>query len=195
MKHICFDIDDCLNFLTYNWLNYYKLYNECDIECEQLVENPPHKILEISKKEYLEFLNEFRFDSYENLIPNIEILNWFEKCGDKAYFSVLTSVPRKYASISAEWVLRYFGNWIQSINFIYSKRENDNSIRYFSNKGEWINWFGKVDFFIDDSEKNLQEATMLNPDLICYCPKCPWNSGEDIEVILEKLKWEIQKEV
>ena len=146
-----------------------------------------HKILKISRKEYLNSLDKFREEKYLSLQPRQEILEWFKQYGNKFYHIVLTSVSRKCAEKSVFWIIKYFGDWIQSVNFVYSEREDDNSIKYFNNKSEWIEWFGKVDYFIDDNEKSLKEAKILNPSLITFCPKQLWNSGEDIEDILDKL--------
>ena len=118
-------------------------------------------------------------------------MDWFEQYGNNFHHIALTSVPRKFSYLSAYWIAKYFGNWIRSINFVYSKRGDDNNFQYFKNRGEFLQWFGYVDIYIDDNEKNLEESKELNPELICLCLKQSWNNGMKIDEILKKLNKEI----
>ena len=183
-KTIVWDVDDVLNILMEEYVLFLKsTYNIKHID---LHTNPP-LIVGMNKDEYLSSLDEFRLKYYDKLIIEATVFDWFKKYGNNFHHIALTTTPRKTADLSAKWIMRYFGDWIQSINFIFSKREDDSNVEYFKSKGEWIRWFGKVDYFIDDNEKNINEAKILNPDLICGCPKQPWNNGISLKEILDNL--------
>jgi 5'(3')-deoxyribonucleotidase len=184
-KIIVWDVDDVLNNLTRDFFHVYALGYQKNIKYEDLIKYDFYDILQMTKAEYLYELDRYRLFSYT--LQNEHILNWFKKYGNNFYHIALTATPRKIASLSVKYVMEIFGNWIQAVNFVYSKRDDDNSIEYFKSKGEWLKWFGKADFFIDDNEQNLEKAKELNPELTCYCPKQPWNNGIPIEEILENL--------
>jgi hypothetical protein len=180
---VVFDIDDVLNNLMYDWLLYFNINNN-SFKYDDIIENPPYKILKISKKKYLESLDNFREEKYLSLRPNRDILEWFEKYGDNFHFAALTSTPRKFASISAFWAMKYFGNWVRSFNFIPSKRDGTLDIVYDELKADWL-YRNHADIFIDDSFENCKNAVELGIE--SYVLKQPWNNGFELEDILERL--------
>lgn len=190
MLHICFDIDDVLNSLMEKWLITYNHRNLKKFKYEQIIENPPYEILGISKQEYLTFLDEYRLYSYLFLEPNKEILNWFKENENKAHFSVLTATPSSCSHISANWVMTYFKDYIRTFAFIPSGRENIKDIVYDKSKADWL-IRNNADIFIDDNEKNINEAK--EKGIKSYLVKQPWNSGENITTILDKLTEDINK--
>jgi hypothetical protein len=198
MLHICWDIDDVLNDLTKEWFNDYCKKNEkfnhiiIKEKYQDLIQNPPHKILKINKLFYLNSLDYYRYNLYTYLKPNQKILDWFKKNGHKAHFSVLTMTPGGYADIVAKWLFSYFGLWIRSFNFIPSEREGKQEPIYDGTKANW-NIRNKTDIFIDDSEKNIYETKSRCPKVKTILYKQPWNNGIEVEKVLQILDEEIEK--
>ena len=81
MLTIAWDIDDVLNSLMLEWLKYFTTETEATVLYQELLKNPPHKILGITKQDYLASLDNYRGQFYQNLQPRQEILNWFEEFG------------------------------------------------------------------------------------------------------------------
>lgn len=190
MKTIIWDIDDVLNDLMHQWFNNYKFsHNLCIVDnYEEIIDNPPYELFNISKDNYLHSLDIFRKQNFKLLKPKKEILDWFEQYGSITENIVLTATPISCVSYSAEWLFRYFGEWIISFHFIPSYRNNSYETIYYKNKGELIKSLNKKDIiFIEDNEKNIREAKKLNPDIKTFCVKQPWNTGRKVKDILEEL--------
>lgn len=72
MLTIAWDVDDVLNNFMYDWLNKEWLTENplSSVVFKNLTENPPKRILKISKNEYLNSLDKFRFEKYfEEVFP------------------------------------------------------------------------------------------------------------------------------
>ena len=164
-------------------------YKGPKIQYEQIVQNPPHDILGISKEKYLQTLDKFRTMMYFTLKPNQEILNWFEKNGSKAHFSVLTATPSSCVTFSSRWIFDNFGKWIRTFAYIPSKREGVNDLVFDSTKADWL-VRNHVNIFIDDSPKNIIEVQVRSDNKInCYLVKQPWsNEGMPISDILKEIE-------
>lgn len=175
MITIAWDVDDVLNNLTADWLVDSKIQ---DGELATFSVNPPHEILGISKADYLASLDEFRQRCYAQLEPEPMFLDWFQENGDKYHSIVLTAVPYQSASRSAEWVIRNFGRWIRSFNYVPSFRAYDVIPDYHSSKGDFLDWFGDVDLFIDDSEENIEKARAFGIKSLLF-PR-PWNRNCEV---------------
>lgn len=189
MITICWDVDDVLNNLMQEWFTYYKYINldKYDNICfNNLIENSPNDILSITKKEYLESLDYFRMNYYKDLKPNEIIYEWFKEKGHLSRHMVLTATPLSCCNISAEWVMRYYGKWIRSFNFIPSPRENDSSVIYYKSKMEYLKRTN-VDIFVDDNEETINEVNKYILQIKTFCPKMPWNNGilSDVELLNE----------
>lgn len=191
MYTIVFDIDDVLNDFMYRWFLWYRLHNKLCIirKYEEIIENPPYNVLEISKERYLISIDTYRKESFYVLKPNEDIIEWFEQHGDKVESIALTSIPLDCASISAEWTLRNFGQWIRTLAVIPSCRRLQHCIEYHKNKGEFIKGLNRENIlFLDDDEKNIKDVESLKlKNTETFCVKQPWNSGKKLKKVLEEL--------
>lgn len=179
MKTIVWDVDDVLNDLMRVWFEQFWLpvHHACKIAYQEIRENPPHRLLEVTKEEYLKSLDDFRLSGlYHQLKPVKEVRNWFAKNGAKSRHVALTKVPVVASPVSASWVLTHFGKWIRSFHFIPSKREGGDVHQYDENKGTYLNYFGKADLLIDDTLENIEAARGLGVKRIIF-PR-PWNSSK-----------------
>lgn len=196
MLTIAWDIDDVLNDLMYAWYTYKWLpeHPACDIDYNQLLENPPHNILKVKKEEYLSSLDEFRLsDGYEKIKPCLKILTWFKQHGSRTRHIALTAVPSSSASVSAAWVIKHFGKWIRTFHFIPSYRDDKDDIEYDKTKTEYIKWCDKIDILIDDNQNNISGLDDIGKKGIVVSK--PWNkSDQDIDQVLTKITKIIERE-
>ncbi len=170
---VAWDVDDVLNSLTKEWFTEYKKRHKPGLTFADLVSNPPHNILNISKEEYLASLDSFRSRHFMDLSPKKELLSWFEGHGHKFRHIALTATPFRFASVSADWVMGHFGKWIRSFNFVPSPRAGSSYPSYDDNKGAFLNWLGNVDIFIDDNEANIMSTKAFGIRNILF--PAPWN--------------------
>jgi hypothetical protein len=178
MITIAWDVDDILNDLMHRWLidKWLPEHPECKICFEQITQNSPEHIIKSTKEEYQLSLDVFRLSgAYLQLEPNPGILAWFEEFGGKARHIALTSVPLKAAHISADWVMKNFGKWIRSFNFVPSLRAGDLAPEYDRGKADYLKWLNKIDVLVEDSEENILEATGLGVRGILVGK--PWNKS------------------
>lgn len=190
MVTIAWDIDDVLNELMRFWLEKAWLpKHPSTIRYNEITENPPHKLLEVSKEEYLNSLDEFRLSTqYRKMQPVPEVKNWFLNYGKLFRHVAITAVPVHAAYVSAEWVLRHFGVWIRMFHFVPSLRKGQRIPQYDKSKKDFLRWFGKVDIFIDDNDANIQGCRNLGIKGILF-PR-PWNRSrltisETLEMLME----------
>jgi hypothetical protein len=177
MKTIAWDVDDTLNDFTRLWFNnwWLPMQENVTLNYSQLIENPPNRLLNISKSEYLASIDSFRVaEMAVNVKPLRQVFNWFQKHGEKARHIALTAIPLVNAPISAAWVMKYFGRWIRSYNVIPSVRADYHVPVYDRSKIEFLNWFGNVDILVEDNEANLVSAR--NAGYITLGIPQPWNS-------------------
>lgn len=190
MLTIAWDIDDCLNELMRLWFEekWIPEHPACGLKYPDIKENPPHKLLGVSEEAYLNSLDEFRESlSYRNMPPNPEVKAWFSHNGGSFRHIALSAVPAHAANISAEWLMRHFGAWIRTFHFVPSLREESSSGLYDRSKKDFLRWFGKVDIFIDDSERNIRDSQELGIKGLLF-PR-PWNSSKlTVKEILGKLQ-------
>ena len=189
MLTIAWDVDDVLNNFISDW---YKMKWTVEnpnskIKFEELKDNPPHKSLGITKLDFLKSLDEFRVtEEFQNIPPKQEILDWFKKYGNLARHIALTAVPLAHAGLSANWVIKYFGSWIRSFNFVPSYREAHDIHYYDNSKGEFLDWFKNVDIFVEDNETNFNDAEAIG--IKGFLVNKPWNSNDkNIMEVLEEL--------
>lgn len=178
MITIAWDIDDVLNDLMGQWLmNKWLLEHPgCKLAFEQITENTPERIIGCALEEYQKSLDEFRLsESYPLLEPNQEVLAWFKKKGNQARHIALTGVPVSCAHMSAEWLMRNFGSWIRSFNFVPSLRKEDRSPKYDYSKADYLKWLNKIDILVEDSQENIEQAQNLGIKGMLI--KRPWNKG------------------
>jgi hypothetical protein len=188
MKTIVWDVDDVLNDLMRRWFEskWLQEHAGCTVSYEMIVENPPDRILGISHDEYLYSLDSFRLSAMQQLLPVPEVLNWFNKYGHHFRHIALTANPFCAASGSAEWVIRHFGYWIRSFNFVPSMRKTQPENIYDLTKADYLCWWGKADFFVDDNPVHVQAAREIG--ITSFLMPRPWNSNpSSITETLESL--------
>jgi phosphoglycolate phosphatase-like HAD superfamily hydrolase len=189
MKTIAWDVDDTLNNFTRTWFLDWWLprQGKITLNYSQLIENPPSRLLGINKSEYLSSLDAFRISETAGKVkPLDQVLDWFQKHGDKTRHIALTATPLIAAPISAAWVMKHFGRWIRSYNVIPSTRVGQRIPVYDRSKAEFLNWFGKVDILVEDNKANLESAQ--NAGYITIGIPQPWNDiQESLEDILTQL--------
>lgn len=175
MKTIAWDIDDVLNDLMGQWFakHWLPAHPDCPIAYGQLTENPPHRLLGVDLSEYLASLDSFRRSQAAELLPLPGVLQWFRRHGHRCRHLALTAVPLFAAGISAAWVMRHFGEWIRSFNFVPSQRPGETWPRYDQDKKEFLHWWGKPLILIDDNPENIKSATEAGVQPLLM-PR-PWN--------------------
>lgn len=178
---LVWDVDDVLNTLTWHYLENGLPSNARRIPYGDLAENPPHRLLGITKEEYLSSLDRVRAGDFYDLPPRPEITAFFAEYGACFDHVVLSAVPLRFMERSSAWVLHHFGDWIQSCFFIPSLR-SDRSVKsqLFSSKSEAVKFFGPRAVLIDDSVKNVEE-TLSSGSRALYFP-APWNPSEQIGI-------------
>jgi len=190
MLTLAWDVDDVLNDLMHLWFEkqWLPAHPDCAIKYDDLTENPPHRILEVSINEYLSSLDSFRLSKqYQEMNPVIEIKKWLIKYGSRFRHIALTTVPLHAASASSSWVFKHFGEWIRTFHVVPSKRTGQEISEYDSTKAEFLKWIGKVDIIVDDNELNIKDAEIMGIKGILM-PR-PWNKGKNaIARSLESLK-------
>jgi uncharacterized HAD superfamily protein len=186
MLTFAWDIDDTLNDLTREWLRDYSAVKAADHSFSDLKENPPHRILGISKNEYLQSLDAFRLSPrYAELKPAGAIMDWLNSYGHRARHIALTAVPLCAAHISSQWVIKHFGKWIRTYAFIPSAR-SEIIPAYDESKKNFIAWIDRVDVLIEDNEQNAGDAADLG--VKSFLIKKPWNNSKlSVEEVLIQL--------
>lgn len=178
MKTIVWDIDDVLNDLTKQWLDkcWLPSYPECAVKFEDLEENPPHRLLGISREEYLASLDAFRLSPEARaMLPDQYLMNWFRDNGLRFRHIALTARPRKTVSSAIDWVLRYFGEWFQTFSFVPAARPDQAPGHPDHDKADFLSWLGKADYFIDDNDGNVNAARDLGIKALLVSR--PWNTA------------------
>lgn len=189
MKTIIWDVDDVLNDLMYSWFKeYQRVYDpNSNLSYDDLIQNPPHEILGITLNEYKLSLDNYRnSEKGRNLKPNEQIINWLRKNGPKFRHIAITARPKQTIPFLAEWIFLHFGDWIRTLSFIPSYREDEKLPVYDKTKTDFIIWLGKVDYFIDDSEENIKAAEKIG--ITSFLFPQPWNDGKlTVKKILKKI--------
>jgi len=188
MKTIVWDVDDVLNDLMGAWFAeaWLPAHPRCPVTYGQLTQNPPHQALAVPLQEYLDSLDEFRAAHGAALVPDSRLLEWFHLHGHRFRHMALTAVPYGIADIWAGWVVKHFGHWIRSFNFVPSPRAGDAFPSYDSNKADFLKWWARADIIVDDSPAHIAAAGELGLTTFTY-PR-PWNhSSESVAVLLESL--------
>jgi hypothetical protein len=182
------DIDDVLNDLMRTWFTeeWMPGHPECRLTYSDILENPPHRTLGISKEVYFASLDAFRLsEKARGMQPNASILSWFQSYGARHRHMALTARPLDSVPYLAEWLFRHFGNYLRNFGVVPARLESG-APRYDSHKGDYLQWFGKGDCLIDDSEENIAAAERLGIESVLY-PQ-PWNRAPGtVEETLRRL--------
>jgi hypothetical protein len=188
MKTLVWDVDDVLNDLMRAWFEqgWRAEHVGCAIGYADLRTNPPHEVLGVTRRSYLDSLDRFRqSEAGDALTPNAELLAWFEAHGAKFRHIALTARPLETAPSAAAWVMRHFGRWIRVFAVVPS-RPPVNAPEYDRDKGKLLRWLGRGDALIDDSETNLAQARAVG--LTAFAWPQPWNEVRETKTeLLERL--------
>ena len=177
MLTFVWDVDDVLNHLMRTWFTDEWLpgHPACRLTYSDIRENPPHRVLGISKAEYLASLDAFRVsEKARAMMPDSAILDWFRCHGDRHRHIALTARPLASAPCLSAWVLQHFGDYLRVFGVVPTRIESGVP-RYDTSKEDFLRWFGKADLLIDDSEENIAAARSLGIRNVLY-PQ-PWNGN------------------
>jgi hypothetical protein len=183
---IVWDVDDVLNDLMLVWFTeeWAPAHPGCRLSYADIRENPPHRVLGITKSEYLASMDSFRFSlKARSMKPNAAILKWLECYGARCRHVALTARPLDSIPHLAEWVFRHFGAYFRSFGAVPA-RQDPAAPRYDNDKSDFLKWFARADLFIDDSEDNVKAAQRLGMNGVVY-PQ-PWNRSSS--TVAETLK-------
>lgn len=175
MRTIVWDLDDVLNDLMMAWFteSWRPAHPECALSYAEITENPPDRVLGISRTEYLSSLDAFRMsERARHMRPNPAVVEWLGQCGREYRHVALTARPLECAPPAAEWVFRHFGPYMRAFGVVPSRLTPGTPV-YDASKGDFLRWFGQADILVDDSEENLRSAEKLGIRGILY-PQ-PWN--------------------
>lgn len=177
---IVWDVDDVLNRLMYCWLDNWNQNTGSNIHYEEIIENPPHKILDITKKDYLFSLDTYRNTKFgRNVSINKNVFQWFQSYGKNFMHIVCTARTVETMPNQSWWVFTYFGKWIHSIVMASSLRNNF-AYGGVKTKAEYIAWLNKDVIFVDDSENNVNEVSKMGGISLLF-PQ-PWNRNNQSEI-------------
>jgi FMN phosphatase YigB (HAD superfamily) len=178
---IAWDIDDVLNHLTAEWFDAFcRERSITDFAYEHINENPPHRLFGIEIDDYKASLDRFRIAQFKDLQPDPDVLRWFKEHGENFSHVAVSAVPLKCAYLSAEWLLRHFGPWIRSFNFVPSFRRDTFCPKYDGGKDDVLARFSRIDVFVDDSEDNIAAVARIGIKTALF--PAPWNSNCDMPV-------------
>lgn len=191
---VVWDVDDVLNDLMRAWFTqvWAPAHPGRRLAFDDLRENPPYSLLDLTKGDYLRSIDEFRLGPrYAALEPNKEILAWLREHGSACRHVALTSTALKAAPTTAAWVLRHFGRWIRDFAFIPAPRPGEGLPVYDLDKAAWLARLPGNPIFIDDSPPNLAAAAATGADVLCW-PR-PWNTAtigvaETLESVTQLLR-------
>lgn len=182
------DVDDILNDLMYQWFHHGWLpeHPECSLAYSGLTSNPPHALLGVEQRVYLESMDRFRrTKKCSQMTPNAEVLAWFRERGHLCRHVALTARPLESAPDAAWWVMHHFGAWIRCFGVVPTRAPEGTPV-YDRSKAEFLAWLRTGDILIDDSIDNVREAEELG--LRTLQPAQPWNrSNLPMSAVLRQL--------
>jgi FMN phosphatase YigB (HAD superfamily) len=174
---VIWDVDDVLNELMREWFDEWwrPRHPECVHRYADIAANPPHQVLGISEATYLSSLDAFREERFAKLVPRPEVLEWFAAHGHRGHHVALSAPPESFAHLSASWVIKHFGQWIRTFAFVPARRGRPDLAEARIAKGDYLEWLGHGDVFLDDREANVDGARALGMKGIIV-PQ-PWNTS------------------
>jgi hypothetical protein len=185
MLTIAWDIDDVLNELMLTWFTqvWKAEHPDSRLGYSDISQNPPDRVLGISRADYLNSLDRFRAsEGARNMPPNRPVLEWLNSFGESYRHIALTARPLESTPHAAEWLFRHFGMYIRTFAVVPS-RYADGVPPYDRDKPEYLSWLGKADILVDDSEENIRGAERLGLRGVLY-PQ-PWNrASENADAVL-----------
>ncbi len=177
MLTVVWDVDDVLNHLMRDWFerDWKPAHPECRLQYEDITENPPDRVLGITRAEYLDSLDRFRLSAAaREMEPDPEVLAWFRIHGAAFRHIALTARPLDTAPAAAEWAMRHFGQYIRVFGVVPC-RALPGTPEYDLTKQDFLEWWGRGDILVDDSPANIAGAQRIGLSGILYGQ--PWNTG------------------
>ncbi len=176
---LIWDLDDVLNDQTRLWLerSWCVAHPDKAVTYDELTENPPHRILGVTREEYLASMDEFRASSagVRLRVPD-EVTAWFRSNGRRARHVVVTACPQRFAADRARWVYENLGPWMCGVHVVPSPRPGDTVQLQDRTKSDWLRWFGRSDaVLIDDAPEYISAARNLSMRAIVV--PHPWNGA------------------
>jgi hypothetical protein len=188
MLTIVWDVDDVLNDSMRIWFAevWKPLHLDSQLSYSDITENPPDRVLGISRSEYLSSLDAFRVsDRARSMRPNPAVLEWLRDFGAEYRHFALTARPLDSAPHAAEWLFRHLGAYIRGFGVAPARLAAGVPV-YDRHKADFLRWLGRADVLVDDSEENLRAAAELGVRGVLY-PQ-PWNrSSRTVQEVLESL--------
>jgi hypothetical protein len=188
MLTIVWDVDDVLNDLMRQWFEceWLTRHPDCALGYEDLKLNPPHSILGVETRVYLESLDRFRAAPGASLLnPNAEVLSWFRENGAGCRHIALTARPLSSAPDVAGWVMRHFSRWIRCFGVLPSRPDSEAPI-YDRTKADFLRWIKAGDVLIDDTPENRTYAEAAGIRTLAF-PQ-PWSgSQQTVSELLREL--------
>lgn len=188
MRTIVWDIDDVLCPLMRSWfdLRWRRQHRDSAIRYEDLSENPPDRVLGISRAEYLASLDEFRSsDEASRLEPNPAVVSWLASYGLEFRHVALTSRPLSSAGEAATWLFQNLGGYFRCFGVVPSRPDRGVPV-YDRDKGDFVQWLRIADVLVDDSEENIAAAERVGVRAILY-PQ-PWNRSRlTVDGVMDQL--------
>jgi hypothetical protein len=174
---VIWDVDDVLNELMREWFDEWwrPRHPECVHRYPDIAANPPHSVLGITEATYLSSLDAFRQERFAKLSPRPDVLEWFSEHGHRGHHVALSAPPESFAHLSAAWVIQHFGRWIRTFAFVPARRGRPDIADARIAKGDYLEWLGHGDVFLDDREANVEGARALGMKGIVV-PQ-PWNTS------------------
>jgi len=186
-KLVLWDIDDVLNQLMALWLaTSAARLNVMLPSYDNLSQNPPHLLLGVEKEAYLASLDHCRANFLYSQPPREELLDFFREYGGKIRSMTLSCVPVSFAPRAAQWVLEYFGLWLQATLFVPSPRSGITVYsKTFASKAEAALALGGI--LVDDNPVLVEQTLTDGGEAILF--PAPWNSNNSlgIEQFLDQL--------
>lgn len=175
---ILWDIDDVLNDLTRICAEKVLPLRHAGVRWQDFRHNPPLDELHCSREEYVAQLDHCRENFTQEMMPQPEVLEFFQTNGNKFRSIALSAAPMTMAPLSAEWVLRYFGKWIQTVVFVPSPRPGyEMESAMFSNKAEAVEMLGGV--LVDDAPGNIEPVRHAGGRALAF--PAPWNENKNMD--------------
>ena len=185
---IVWDVDDVLNDLMRSWFAHTWLPARpgCTLRYEDLVDNPPDRVLGVSRAQYLASLDQFRLSPEAAVMrPRSEFLRWFERHGHRHRHLALTSRPLTSVPAASQWVFQHFGRWIRTLAYVPT-RPDDDFPGYDRTKADFLRWLDNADILVDDNPENIDAANALG--IRSFLVAQPWNDAvDDTEELLVAL--------
>lgn len=185
---VFWDVDDVLNDLMKEWLDFYRLTSGIKMDYDQLTANPPHKLFGISIHDFRKSLDDFRMSkNFSKMQAVPSVYKWFETNAENTRNIALTATSIKTASSSSAWVFKNYSKWIRTFHVVPSPRKNEVLPKYDLNKIEAMSHLCSSGILIDDNEDNVKKAVSSGYMGLLF-PR-PWNSnaGKSINDFIKEL--------